>query len=138
MARLGLKGVEAHYPTEINEENLHLYQQLEKETGIRLVGIGPSLSIIKILSSGRLNPTPINKKKLPHTVNTLKLVKAAARKVWDCGRNRWLHDILRSSLLRLWERYENVGALDEVRCAGEHRTQAYEPAPTISTHHRDG
>jgi xylose isomerase len=41
LAEYGLKGLEAHYPKEVNEDNLHLYQQLEKDTGIRLAMIGP-------------------------------------------------------------------------------------------------
>ncbi|MHA1110955.1 MAG: sugar phosphate isomerase/epimerase family protein [Promethearchaeota archaeon] len=35
----GIKGVEAHYPNEINEDNVDLYISLEKETGIKVVGI---------------------------------------------------------------------------------------------------
>lgn len=41
LAKYGLKGLEAHYPKEVNEDNIHLYQQLEKDTGIKLAGIGP-------------------------------------------------------------------------------------------------
>jgi xylose isomerase len=39
MAKLGLTGIEAHYPDEVNEDNAHLYQKLEKDTGIKLVGV---------------------------------------------------------------------------------------------------
>jgi xylose isomerase len=38
---IGVRGIEAHYPSEINEDNLHLYQKLEKDTGIHLVNCGP-------------------------------------------------------------------------------------------------
>lgn len=41
LAEYGLKGLEAHYPKEVNEDNIHLYQQLEKDTGIKLAMIGP-------------------------------------------------------------------------------------------------
>jgi xylose isomerase len=41
MARYGVTGIEAHYPSEVNDKNLHLYKQLEKEAGVRLVGLGP-------------------------------------------------------------------------------------------------
>ena len=41
MAQYGLKGLEAHYPKEVNEDNIHLYKQLEKDTGIKLAMIGP-------------------------------------------------------------------------------------------------
>ena len=39
MAALGVTGLEAHYPTEVNEENAHLYQRLREEAGIRLVAV---------------------------------------------------------------------------------------------------
>ena len=39
MKDLGIDGVEAHYPNEIKENNVHLYKNLEKETGIKVVGI---------------------------------------------------------------------------------------------------
>jgi xylose isomerase len=41
LSRSGLKAVEAHYGIEINEEYLPLYERLEKETGVRVVSIGP-------------------------------------------------------------------------------------------------
>jgi xylose isomerase len=39
----GLAGLEAHYPNEINEENLDLWKSFQKDTGIRLVTIVPLL-----------------------------------------------------------------------------------------------
>jgi xylose isomerase len=39
MATLGVTGIEAHFPDEVNESNAHLYQQLEAEAGIRLVAV---------------------------------------------------------------------------------------------------
>ena len=33
MAKFGIRGIEAHYPSEVNLGNLHLYQKLEKEAG---------------------------------------------------------------------------------------------------------
>lgn len=39
MAKLGVTGIEAHYPDEVNESNHHLYRQLEQEAGIRLVAV---------------------------------------------------------------------------------------------------
>ena len=41
LAKYGLKGLEAHYPKEVNEDNIHLYKQLEDDTGIKLTMIGP-------------------------------------------------------------------------------------------------
>lgn len=31
MARYGISGIEAHYPSEVNPGNLHLYKKLEAE-----------------------------------------------------------------------------------------------------------
>ena len=42
-AKYGVKGIEAHYGAEVSGDNLHLYKNLEKETGIRLVSFGPHL-----------------------------------------------------------------------------------------------
>src|SRR5271157_3870733 len=39
----GLRGMEAHYPNEINEDNAHIWQKFEKETGIKLIAICPLL-----------------------------------------------------------------------------------------------
>ena len=59
LAEDGLVGVEAHYPTEVNEDNYHLYQKLEKDTGIRLVGFGPALFYDKEFEWGALSsPVP--------------------------------------------------------------------------------
>ena len=64
MARLGVKGIEAHYPDEVNEENAHLYKQLEEETGIRLVAVPFSHFYNKMFEFGSLsNPDPDIRKK---------------------------------------------------------------------------
>ncbi|HIE53361.1 MAG TPA: xylose isomerase [Armatimonadetes bacterium] len=43
LADYGLKGLEAHYPNEVHEDNLHLYQQLARDAGIKLITIVPNL-----------------------------------------------------------------------------------------------
>lgn len=43
LADYGLAGIEAHYPNEVNEDNVHLYRELERSTGIRLVTVIPLL-----------------------------------------------------------------------------------------------
>ena len=59
MARYGVKGIEAHYPSEVNEENLPLYRKLEKESGVKLVGLGPDSFRGKDGEFGTLsNPDP--------------------------------------------------------------------------------
>jgi xylose isomerase len=55
----GLVGVEAHYPSEINEENLDLWRRFAGETGIRLVTIVPLLFWDEQFEWGSLsNPIP--------------------------------------------------------------------------------
>jgi len=39
----GLVGLEAHYPNEVNEQTLPLFQALEREVGIRLITVVPNL-----------------------------------------------------------------------------------------------
>jgi len=35
--------MEAHYPNEVNEDNLHIWQKFEKDSGIKLIAICPLL-----------------------------------------------------------------------------------------------
>ncbi len=60
MAKYGVKAIEAHYPNEVNEENWHLYQQLEKETGIVLQSCYPAIFYPKEYEFGSLS-NPIKK-----------------------------------------------------------------------------
>ena len=39
----GLKGLEAHYPNEINEDNAHIWQQFERDTRVKLITVIPLL-----------------------------------------------------------------------------------------------
>src|SRR6478672_1257814 len=39
----GLKGMEAHYPNEINEENLDLWKKFSRDTGIKVLTVIPLL-----------------------------------------------------------------------------------------------
>jgi xylose isomerase len=39
MAELGVTGIEAHYPAEVNRKNLHLYRELESGSGVKLVTV---------------------------------------------------------------------------------------------------
>ena len=43
LAEHGLRGLEAHYPNEVNEENIDRYVRFGRETGIRLITIVPNL-----------------------------------------------------------------------------------------------
>jgi len=60
LADYGLKGLEAHYPNEINEDNVDLYKKLEKETGIRLITVVPNLFYDSQFEFGSLS-SPIEK-----------------------------------------------------------------------------
>jgi xylose isomerase len=77
LAKYGVKGIEAHYPDEVNFENLHLYKKLEKEAGIKLVTIPFSHFYDKDFEFGSLsNPDPkVRKKAKKIAVDGLKLVK---------------------------------------------------------------
>jgi xylose isomerase len=43
MQKYGLAALEAHYPAEINEDNLDLYRDLQRDTGLRLITVIPGL-----------------------------------------------------------------------------------------------
>lgn len=52
-------GVEAHYPNEVNQDNVDLYRNFTRETGIRLITVIPNLFYEKIFEFGSLsNPGP--------------------------------------------------------------------------------
>lgn len=43
LADYGLRGMEAHYPNEINEDNLDLWKSFARDTGIRILTVIPNL-----------------------------------------------------------------------------------------------
>ena len=43
LADYGLKGLEAHYPNEVNESNLDLWKKFTADTGIKLITVIPLL-----------------------------------------------------------------------------------------------
>lgn len=51
----GLGGIEAHYPGELNEDNAHIWQQFEKDTGIKLIAANPHLFWDKKFEFGSLS-----------------------------------------------------------------------------------
>jgi xylose isomerase len=135
MARFGVKGIEAHYPSEVNPENLHLYKKLEKETGIRLVGLGPDSFAKRAFEFGTLaNPDARKREQAQKIViEALKLVKqaeAAHLGLWP-GNDGFLYP-LGTVYYDMWDWYEGALAecLDEVpgvRIGLE--TKPYEPVP---------
>lgn len=69
--------LEAHYPNEINWDNIDLYRSLRKETGIRVLTVVPNLFYDKDFEFGSLsNPYEhIRKKAIKRTIETFKINK---------------------------------------------------------------
>ncbi len=135
MAKFGVKGIEAHYPLEVNEDNLSLYKKLEEKTGIRLVLVGPHIFYDKAYEFGSLsNPIKENRKKALETViGALRMVKKSGADmavVWP-GIDGYTYS-LGTVFYHMWDSFEQglAEAMDEVpgvRVAVE--PKPYEPAP---------
>jgi xylose isomerase len=71
----GLAALEAHYPNEINEENLELWRAFSRDTGIRLLTVIPLLFWDKQFEFGSLsNPLPeVRRAALERTRRALEL-----------------------------------------------------------------
>ncbi len=135
MAKFGVKAIEAHYPNEVNEENWHLYQQLEKEAGIVLQSAYPAIFYPKEYEFGSLsNPIDKYRKKAMQTlVDCLKFAKDKNLHhagIWP-GIDGYTYS-LGTMYYDMWDRFEGAvaEAMDEVPgvlCAIE--PKPYEPAP---------
>ena len=134
MAELGVTGVEAHYPAEVNEENAHLYRRLREEAGIRLVAVPFSHFFDRRFEFGSLsNPDPAvreHAKKI--AVGGLRLIRELEADLaisWPgMDGYRYLHG---TPYMNMWDRFESTmaEAMDEVpgvRVAIE--PKPYEPA----------
>jgi len=55
LAKYGLVGLEAHYPNEVDEDNIEKYVQFGKDTGIRLITIVPNLFFERQFEWGALS-----------------------------------------------------------------------------------
>ncbi len=77
LGRDGLKGLEAHYPNEINEQNAPMWQAFCRDTGIRLITVIPLLFYDAEFEFGSLsNPDPdIRRKAIDRTIGALRLNK---------------------------------------------------------------
>lgn len=51
----GLSGLEAHYPNEVNEDNIGTWQQFSRDTGIRLITVIPLLFYDPLFEFGSLS-----------------------------------------------------------------------------------
>ena len=135
MAKFGVKAIEAHYPLEVNEDNFHLYQELEKETGIKLLSCYPSIFFPKEYEFGSLS-NPIDKYRdmaIEVLTNLLKFAKSHNLHhagIWP-GIDGYLYS-LGTNFFYMWDRFEDAVAcaMDEVpgvQVAIE--PKPYEPAP---------
>ena len=134
MAELGIGGIEAHYPAEVNQGNLHLYRRLEKEAGIRLVAVPFSHFFDKRFEFGSLSaPDPaVRERAVEVAVGGLRLIREAGADLaisWPgMDGYRYLHG---TPYMAMWDRFEGAmaEAMDEVpgvRVAIE--PKPYEPA----------
>jgi len=115
----GSFGVEAHYPNEVNRDNVHLYKELEKETGIRLITCIPMLFFDRQFEFGSLsNPdAKVRKAATDRLKESLKLNEELNTElcvVWpgiDGYENPFGHDFY-----GMWSRFEGAvaEAMDEV------------------------
>ncbi|MHA1369102.1 MAG: sugar phosphate isomerase/epimerase family protein [Promethearchaeota archaeon] len=135
MADLGVTGIEAHYPAEINNDNIDLYKDLEKSAGIKVVGVPFSHFFDKIFEFGSLsNPNPeIRKKAIEIAVGGLELVKeiGACHAISWPGIDGYTYK-LGTVYTWMWQNFERsmAEAMDQVpgvRVAIE--PKPYEPAP---------
>jgi xylose isomerase len=135
LAEFGVTGIEAHFPDEVNFDNLHRYTELEKRAGIKLVGVPFSHFYDKMFEFGSLsNPDPaIREKAVQVAVDGLKLVKEAGARCaisWP-GIDGYTYS-LGTNFYWMWNTFEEsmARAMDEVpgvRIAIE--PKPYEPAP---------
>ncbi len=73
----GLAGLEAHYPNEVSEENVDLWQNFTRQTGIRLITVIPLLFWDADFEFGSLSNTDksIRRKAIDRTIGAFRLNK---------------------------------------------------------------
>jgi len=130
MAPLGVGGIEAHYPAEVNEENAHLYRRLRGETGIRLVAVPFSHFHDKRFEFGSLSgPDPAVRARAQEVaVGALRIIRELGADLaisWPgMDGYRYLHG---TPYMAMWDRFE--GALAEVMDEVPGVRVAIEPKP---------
>ncbi len=135
MAKFGVTGIEAHYPVEVNEENLHLYKKLEEQAGVRLVAVPFCHFFDPEFEFGSLSSpySEVRQKAVDVAVGALKLIRDAGAEMaisWP-GIDGYTYS-LGTIYPWMWDRFEGAmaEAMDEVpgiRVAIE--PKPYEPAP---------
>ncbi len=80
LADYGLKAMEAHYPNEINEENLEIWKQFARDSGIRILTVVPLLFWDAQFEWGSLSsPIPqVRQAAIERTIRTLELNRELA------------------------------------------------------------
>lgn len=141
MSNFGLKAVEAHYPWEINEDNVNLFEKLRKDSGVIVsvvAGIGGDFRAKDALFGTTSSPIKaVRDKYVKSTVDGLKFTKALAQAqghpvvavTWP-GIDGYTYSI-GTDFYDMWDRFEAALAesIDEVpgvRVAIE--PKPYEPA----------
>jgi xylose isomerase len=119
LARFGVRGIEAHYPAEVNEQNLGLYKKLEEQAGIRLAAVPFSHFFDPAFEFGSLSSPykAARDKAVEIAVGGLKLVRDAGATVaisWP-GIDGYLYS-LGTIFPWMWDRFEGAlaEAMDEV------------------------
>lgn len=135
LSEYGLKAVEAHYPWEINEDNVHLYKDLEKQHGIKVSLVGGIGGDFRQKESqfGTIS-SPIRKvreKSFESTVTGLELAKElnALAVCWP-GIDGYTYS-LGTLFYDMWDRFEAAMAEAMDRVPGVRLTiepKPYEPA----------
>ncbi len=119
MAPLGVSGIEAHYPDEVNESNVDLYRKLEQETGIRLVAIPFSHFFDARFEFGSLSSTEpsVRDRAVQIAIGGLRMVRDLGADVaisWPgMDGYRYLHG---KPFMHMWDLFEGAmaEAMDEV------------------------
>ncbi len=134
MAELGVTGIEAHYPAEVDESNVDLYRRLADEAGIRLVAIPFSHFFDRAFEFGSLSSpdAKVRDRAIEVAVGGLRMVKETGARCaisWPgMDGYRYVHG---TPFMAMWDRFEGAmaEAMDEVpgvRVAIE--PKPYEPA----------
>jgi len=133
LADYGLKGMEAHYPNEINEDNLEVWKSFVRDTGVRVVTIVPLLFWDTQFEWGSLSsPIPeVRQAAIQRTIRTLELNKELDTDfaiVWpgiDGYENPFGIDLVAARDRFAWGLAEAMDAVPGVRVAEE--PKPYEP-----------
>jgi len=77
LKKYGLSAIEAHYPTEIDDNTIDLYKSFVKDTGIRLITVIPNLFYDADFEFGALSSSDekVRRKAIDRTIRSLQLNK---------------------------------------------------------------